>query len=89
MTFRVEDLTVTLLPERYEIEDAAACTKCTKCTARTGDPSQCSNPSEQGCECCEKNSQAPKPKRTKSSMAEHDLAILRSQLDEFLASLNK
>jgi hypothetical protein len=87
MTFRVEDLTVTLLPERFEIEDAAACTKCTKCTARTGDPTACSDPSEQGCECCQKASQAPK--KTKSSMAEQDLAELRAQLDEFLASLDK
>jgi hypothetical protein len=89
MTFRVEDLTVTLLPERFEIEDAAACTKCTKCTARTGDPTACSDPSEQGCECCGKASQSPQPKKTKSSMAEQDLAELRAQLDEFLASLDK
>ena len=87
MTFRVEDLTVTLLPERYEIEDAAACTKCTKCTARTGDPSACSNPSEQGCVCCERNSDAPT--KPKAAMAEQDLAELRAQLDQFLASLNK
>ena len=86
MTFRVEDLTVTLLPERYEIEDAKACTKCTKCTARTGDPSQCSNPSDADCgPCCEKSSQAPT--KTKSSMAEQDLAELHAQLDQFLASL--
>ena len=87
MTFRVEDLTVTLLPERYEIEDAKACTKCTRCTARTGDPSECSNPSDQGCVCCRNASDAPT--KSKSSMAEQDLAELRAQLDQFLASLNK
>jgi hypothetical protein len=86
MTFRVEDLTVTLLPERYDIEDAA-CTKCTKCTARTGDPTSCSDPSEAGCECCQKASNPTK--KTKSSAAEQDLAELRAQLDQFLASLNK
>ena len=85
MTFRVEDLTVSLLPEGYEIENAKQCTKCTKCTARTGDPTDCSDPSEQGCICCQKNSPGPSP--TKSHLDETEVALLHKQIDELLASL--
>lgn len=88
MTFRVEDLTVSLLPERYDAAQPADCTKCTKCTARTGGPSDCSCPSEDGggCECggCKASSS---PAKKKSELSHDDLAILRAQLDEFLASV--
>ena len=82
MTFRVEDLTVSLLPEGYQIEDAAA--KCTKCTKHTGPPTSCSNPSEQGCECCEKASDSPTKKR---SLSDTEISMLHAQIDELLASL--
>ena len=82
MTFRVEDLTVSLLPESYQIEDAAA--KCTKCTKHTGPPTSCSNPSEQGCECCEKSSDSPTKKR---SLSNAEISMLHAQIDELLASL--
>ena len=84
MTFRVEDLTISLLPEGYDIQNAAQCTKCTKCTARTGDPTACSNPSEEGCECCQKATQAP---TKKSSMDAEEVALLHKQIDDLLASL--
>jgi hypothetical protein len=82
MTFRVEDLTVSLLPDGYGIEDAAD--KCTKCTKRTGPPTECSNPSEQGCECCGKSSESPTKKR---SLSDGEIAMLHAQIDELLASL--
>ena len=82
MTFRVEDLTVSLLPEGYQIEDAAA--KCTKCTKHTGPPTSCSNPSEQGGECCEKSSDSPTKKR---SLSNAEISMLHAQIDELLASL--
>jgi hypothetical protein len=83
MTFRVEDLTVSLLPDGYGIEDAAA--KCTKCTKRTGPPTECSDPSEQGCECvCQKATNSPTKKR---SLNESEIAMLHAQIDELLASL--
>lgn len=82
MTFRVEDLTISLLPEGYEIEDAAG--KCTKCTKHTGDPTACSDPSEQGCECCGKASVTPTKKK---SMSDGEIAMLHAQIDELLASL--
>jgi len=81
MTFRVEDLTISLFPERYEIEDAAA--KCTKCTKRTGPPTDCSNPSEQGCECCGKSDSPTK----KKSLSDAEISMLHAQIDELLASL--
>ena len=89
MTFRVEDLTVSLLPERYDAAKPADCTKCTKCTARTGGPSDCSCPSDNkgGCDCpnCEGSSAPVK----KAELTRDDLAVLRAQLDEFLASIGQ
>ena len=90
MTFRVEDLTVSLLPERYDAAKPADCTKCTKCTARTGGPSDCSCPSDEGggCDCVNcKASSSPAKKQADHSVG--DLALLRAQLDEFLASIGK
>jgi hypothetical protein len=78
MTFRVEDLTVSLLPERIQAEDFADCTQCTKCTAETGDPTDCSNPSGHDCSC------GSKP----TKRHERELETLRAQLDEFLASVH-
>jgi hypothetical protein len=86
MTFRVEDLTISLLPEGYEIENAKECTKCTKCTARTGEPTECSDPSEQGCECCQRNSPGATPKK-KSELDAAEVALLHKQIDELLASV--
>jgi hypothetical protein len=84
MTFRVEDLTVSLLPEPYEVEDMADCTKCTKCTVRTGEPTCCAAPSDvAGCdESCKANTDN---KSTRRSSREDDLAVLSAQLDEVLA----
>jgi len=86
MPFRVEDLTISLLPEGYEIENAKECTKCTKCTARTGDPTACSDPSEQGCACCQKNSPGATP-RKQSELDAAEVALLHKQIDELIASL--
>lgn len=86
MTFRVEDLTISLLPEGYEIENAKNCTKCTKCTARTGEPTDCSDPSQIDCVCCQKNSPGPAPKR-KSHLDEAEVALLHKQIDDLLSSL--
>ena len=89
MTFRVEDLTVSLLPFSHDPVEMGECTKCTKCTAKTGGPTACSEPSEEGCnQCCENDTcgkasnNNPRPKKS-----ELDLAELRAQLDEFLASI--
>jgi len=90
MTFRVEDLTVSLLPERYDAANPANCTKCTKCTARTGGPSECSCPSDQGgCECASCKDSSSPAKKSQAARAADDLAILRAQLDEFLATVGK
>jgi hypothetical protein len=90
MTFRVEDLTVSLLPERYDAANPANCTKCTKCTARTGGPSECSCPSDQGgCECANCKDSSSPAKKSQAARAADDLAILRAQLDEFLATVGK
>jgi hypothetical protein len=88
MTFRVEDLTVSLLPEQMEIDgaDCTECSKCTKCTARTGSPTDCSCPSENECACpiCpNESSEAP----GSSPNVDNHLEALRTQLDEFLASV--
>jgi len=83
MTFRVEDLSVALLPERYEVEMAdqcTQCTKCTKCSAKTGGPSECTCPSGKDCT-CENSGQGGGTKR-----AEADLEFLHAQLDELLVS---
>jgi hypothetical protein len=84
MTFRVEDLSVALLPERYEIEMAdqcTQCTKCTKCTAKTGGPSDCTCPSGKDCACDNTGSGSSPTKK-----AEADLEFLHGQLDELLAT---
>jgi hypothetical protein len=85
MTFRVEDLTVSLLPEPYEVEGMADCTKCTKCTAKTGDLTCCAAPTDNNCTpsvCVETGEDKPKRK----TMREDDLAVLSAQLDEALAA---
>jgi hypothetical protein len=82
MTFRVEDLTVSLLPEGHTIEDAADA-KCTKCTKHTGPPTACSDPSEQGCVCCKGQSDSP----TKRALSDGEITMLHAQIDELLASL--
>lgn len=85
MTFRVEDLSVALLPERYEVEMAGQCTqctKCTKCTAKTGGPTDCTCPSGKDCSC--DNSATNAGGGTKR--AEADLEFLHAQLDELLVS---
>ena len=84
MTFRVEDLSVALLPERYEVEMAdqcTQCTKCTKCSAKTGGPSDCTCPSGKDCSCADTGAGGGGTKR-----AEADLEFLHAQLDELLAT---
>jgi hypothetical protein len=83
MTFRIDDLTVAVLPDRYAIE-AADCTKCTKCTLRTGGPSGCEDTITSANNCCDGHGDSSTTKkRTKS---EDDFAILMAQLDEVLVS---
>ena len=90
MTFRVEDLTVTLLPERLDAADAANCTKCTKCTGRTGGPSDCSCPSDQAdCQCAGCKDVSSAAKKSQADRAADDLAVLRAELDQFLATVGK
>ena len=83
MTFRIDDLTIAVLPERYAV-DAADCTKCTKCTQRTGGPSGCSDTVSSAGNCCDgRGDSSASTKRTKS---EDHLAALMAQLDEVLVS---
>ena len=77
MTFRVEDLTVSLLPERYEIEDAAACTKCTKCTAKTGPMTDCTGTNQGDC-CGTKKSE---------HIGVNEIEVLRAQMRAALEEL--
>ena len=43
-----------------------------------------SDPSEQGCECCEKASNSPTKKK---SLSDAEISMLHAQIDELLASL--
>ncbi len=53
MTFRVDDLLVTVLPE-YMVE-SAGCPECSKCTDRTGTQSPCDpdKPNSENCPPCD------------------------------------
>jgi hypothetical protein len=77
MTFRIENLGVTLLPERR--------TSGGKKGAEFLAPTACSIPSEEGCICCE-HSLAEGTQR--AVVPGQDAQALHAQLDEFLASVS-
>ena len=86
MTFRVEDLTISLLPNQYAVE-GADCAECTKATPATV-VSDCSCPSDgtaEMCDCpqCEESSE----EKTAIAKGARHLEALHAQLDELLASV--
>lgn len=86
MTFRVDDLLVTLLPEHLAADKGKECPKCSKCSDRTATPSPCTpnDPNTQNCGCLQSGSQ--KQKTTKSeAWRDEQFALLSRELEEALS----
>lgn len=84
MTFRIDDLLVSVVPATYSVANkkdcgkCTDCTKCTKCTKRTGPPTGCSDSGTDNCSGC-----------LSADRFEDDLEQLTAQLDEVLVGAGR
>jgi hypothetical protein len=85
MTFRVDDLLVTLLPEHLAADKA--CPKCSKCSERSATPSPCTpdDPHTQNCGCIQSGSQQPKPTKKSETWRDEQFVLLSQALEEALS----
>jgi hypothetical protein len=85
MTFRVDDLLVTLLPERLAADKE--CPKCSKCSERSATPSPCTpdDPNTHNCGCIQSGSQQPKPTKKSETWRDEQFVLLSQELEEALS----
>ncbi len=83
MTFRVDDLLVSVLPEHMAADKG--CPKCSKCTNRTATPSPCdpNDPNSNNCECIAA-SQSDKTRKVRS-WRDEQFSLLSQELEEVLS----
>jgi hypothetical protein len=82
VTFRVDDLLVSVLPEHMVAEKG--CPKCSKCSDRSATPSPCdpNDPNSNNCQCI--MTPGDKKRQTKS-WRDEQFTILSQELEEVLS----
>jgi hypothetical protein len=82
VTFRVDDLLVSVLPEHMAADKG--CPKCSKCTNRTATPSPCdpTDPNSNNCQCIA--TQQDKTRRAQS-WRDEQFSLLSQELEEALS----
>jgi hypothetical protein len=84
VTFRVDDLLVSVLPEHMAADKG--CPKCSKCTNRTATPSPCdpNDPNSNNCATCIGASENDKTRRSQS-WRDEQFELLSQELEEVLS----
>ena len=89
MTFRIEDLMVSVLPERFDVQlggDCGDCTTCSNCSDTTGSVSACSDDNTGACAPPSTGGGNGSADGCEDSPSSELEAMLRLQLDDALAA---